>query len=460
VNLRFGLYYLAALLLLFAAGIWLVWQNWHKYQNFELFWLLPLAALLISAIAIGHILQRTSAWVMRSQKRLQCSSAQLKEARQAHQALLEHSNLIICTLDGKGRYMSMNRYGLDILGVEFSEIEGKYFEEHLDSAGAARMRGMLQTALLLGQAAQNLEPLNLAGQERFLEIHMKSLESTLPSNQRVLLLMRDRTEQKLFEQRMWQTEKLASLGLLAAGVAHQINNPLGILMGFCQLLRDGSSPDAPGQRELGIILEQGAECKRIVDGLLSFTRLGELGGGRCDLLGGLHSVLDTVRPVLESKGIVLILNLPPALPECRAKDSSMQQVFLNLIANAMDAMPEGGELMISAGLKNKEPMQGSMHGTLPESHSYVQISFQDSGPGIPEENLERIYDPFFTTKPVGKGTGLGLSVAYGIVSEHGGTIIAQPQVSKPGQEEGGACFIIRLPVLDEAGFRERPTASG
>ena len=361
---RFYAIYLLVLALLALAGAWLAWQNQAAAMTPEILMLFPLAALLVCALAIFHVRLRALAWANEKEDLLARRSAQLEESRQAYQALLDHSGLFIATLDHEGCYLSMNRHGLDLLSTGLAEIEGKYFEEHLDQDGAPRMREMFQAALDQGQAGRNLEPLFLGGRQRFVDIHMRSLDSGGTGTLRVLWLMRDQTEQKLFEESMWQTEKLASLGLLAAGVAHQINNPLGILMGFSQMLRDTSSPDAPGYRELGIILEQGAECKRIVDGLMNFTRLADLGRGSSDLLTGLHSVLDTVRPVLTSKGINLLLDLPSSLPGCRAQDSSIQQVFLNLISNAMDAMPEGGDLKISASLKRKEPFQGNLHGTL------------------------------------------------------------------------------------------------
>ena len=447
---RFLVTYLGALILLSLAGIWWSRQYQTESNHPEMLWIMPAACLLICAAAMAHMLRSARGWARRNQELLDRQSAQLEESRQAYQALLDHSGLFICTLDRMGRYLSMNQHGLDMLGAGLADIEGKYFEEHLDQAGAARMRSLFQAALSNGQASRSLEPVFLGGRQRFMDIYLKALQSGLPDQNRLLLLMQDQTEQKLFEERMWQTEKLASLGLLAAGVAHQINNPLGILMGFSQLLRDGSSPDSPGYRELSIILEQGAECKRIVDGLLNFTRLADLGGGKTDLLSGLYSVLDTVRPVLGSKGVSLVLDLPQSLPGCQASDASIQQVFLNLISNAMDAMPKGGELKVSARLKNKEPLQGSMHGTLPDSQNYVELVFQDSGPGIPPADLERIYDPFFTTKPVGQGTGLGLSVAYGIVREHGGTITCVQAPAQADGEPAGACFVIRLPAPDEA----------
>lgn len=455
MNFRFIAVYLAALALLAVAGAWWVFWPVHGGGGQAMAVIIPLGSLVLAALAIGHLGMHARGWARDKQQQLDRRSAQLEEAREAYQALLDHSDILIFTMDEQGRYLTMNRYGLRLLGAILGEIQGKYIEEHLDQAGAVRLRELLQTALQDGQAGRNLEPLCLGGRERFMNIHLKMLEGNGRLKRRVLVLMQDQTEQKLVDERMWQTEKLASLGLLAAGVAHQINNPLGILMGFGQLLLEATEPGEPGHHELGIILEQGSECKRIVDGLLSFTRLSDLGSGGCDLLTGLHAVIDTIRPVLKSQGVELDLDLPVSLPICRASGGSMQQVFLNLIANAMDAMPGGGRLMVSAQPKTKEPRQGSLHGTLPDAKSYVEIVFQDSGPGIAPENLERIYDPFFTTKPVGQGTGLGLSVVYGIVREQGGTITCQGAPSGD-QDAVGACFIIRLPIQPD----EAPEAGG
>ena len=234
-------------------------------------------------------------------------------------------------------------------------------------------------------------------------------------------------------------------GLLAAGVAHQINNPLGILMGFSQLALDKAPEGAPFRRELTIIREQGRQCKEIVDGLLGFTRLSELGAGRGDLSAALLMVSDTVSGVLQSRGITLERDLPTDLPPGPPGCGAVQQVLLNLINNAAEAMGRGGVLKLAARAKTKPPRQGDGHGTLPPTPSYIEIILEDDGPGIAPEVMPRIFDPFFTTKPEGKGTGLGLSVAYGIVRELGGTLTAESP--PPGAVHGrGARFTIRLPL--------------
>ncbi len=420
---------------------------------------LPLAAILAGAVALSLAVGWwAAAWFQRrmqaDRERARRQSGALRRVRQTQQALLDHSDALVFTLDHQGRYQSMNRFGLDYLGVGLEEISGKYVEEHLDEKSAPLFRELLDQALAEGQARGVRQKLCLAGRERYLDLYLKVIGSPWEDSRLVLVIIRDQTEQKLMEDRLWQTEKLASLGLLAAGVAHQINNPLGILMGFCELLQDKCPPDGPGRRELEIIYQQGRQCQRIVDGLLNFTRLSDLGSGHGDLLAGLRSVVELLGGLLEQRGIELELELPSRLPPSAADAGAMQQVFLNIIGNALDAMPQGGRLLVSAELKTKPPRQGTRQGTLPPGPSYIEVVIEDSGPGIAPEHLERIYDPFFTTKPVGQGTGLGLSVAYGLVREYQGTIACQSP--PPGREEpGGTRFTIRLPLS-----RLSPAAAG
>ncbi|MCB2185365.1 MAG: PAS domain-containing protein [Deltaproteobacteria bacterium] len=412
-------------------------------------WLGAATALLLA----GGLVFWAWAWRLRGQARQQAAGARrlseaIRRTRETHQVLLDHTDALIFTLDQEGRYLTFNRAAREVLGHGPVPAEGKFVEEHLDPPGAAKFRTALARALAEGEARLTRQPLKLVGRERFLDLYLKLLGPPGGSGLQVLCIVRDQTAEKLRDDMLWQTEKLASLGLLAAGVAHQINNPLGILMGFAEILADRTPAGAPGHRELAIIQEQGQECKRIVDGLLNFHRLSELGLGRPDLLASLHAVLQLVSGVLKHKGIQVDLDLPDRLPPTPAGGGVMEQVLLNLLANAMDALPRGGLLRVGAAYRVKPPRQGDLHGTLPAGPSYVEITVQDNGPGIAPEHLERIFDPFFTTKPVGQGTGLGLSVAHGLVRELRGTLTCQSP--PPDGSPPGARFTVRLPVEDAA----------
>jgi len=224
-----------------------------------------------------------------------------------------------------------------------------------------------------------------------------------------------------------QSEKLASIGELAAGVAHEINNPLGVILGFSQVILRKLPEDDPLRKPLTSIEREGLRCKKIIQGLLDFSRhtmptfqpvnLNDVVESACDLF----EYQITVNNVKMTKGFA------PNLPEIRADANQLQQVFSNLIINAYHAMPKGGDLRITTRAVG----------------DHVQAIFADTGVGISPENLKRIFDPFFTTKQVGKGTGLGLSVSHGIIESHGGKIEVDSQVDK------GTTFVVSLPVKQE-----------
>jgi signal transduction histidine kinase len=227
-------------------------------------------------------------------------------------------------------------------------------------------------------------------------------------------------------------EKLASLGTLAAGVAHEINNPLGVMLGFCDLLVRKKAPGSQEYDDLKIIERQGMHCKQIVENLLSFARVGQEKTTDTDLNECLGEIIKVVQHSLEMKGIELRTELANPLPRVRGDDRQLQQVFLNLINNAAAAMPMGGRLTLRTA-----PGAGGQRAT-------VQV--QDQGTGIAPEHLDHIFEPFFTTKPEGEGTGLGLFVSYGIINKYGGTLACQSQIHDGGERPRGTIFTVELPA--------------
>ena len=224
-----------------------------------------------------------------------------------------------------------------------------------------------------------------------------------------------------------QSEKLSGIGEFVAGVAHELNNPLTAVMGFSELLQRAEVN--PKQRGfLETIHKSALRCQKIVQSLLSFARRHTPERKLVCVNSLVEAALDILHYQMRTSNIEVITRLQKDLPSAMVDPHQLQQVFLNIINNARQAMEahrtEGSCLRL----------------TTEQCGQMVRVSFQDNGPGIPEENLSRIFDPFFTTKEVGKGTGLGLSLCYGIVHEHGGTIRAR---SKPGE---GATFIIELPL--------------
>lgn len=241
---------------------------------------------------------------------------------------------------------------------------------------------------------------------------------------------RDITEERRLQQEVIQQEKMAAIGILAGGVAHEINNPLGGILAFTQLLLKDAREKENGELmgDLKEIENAAVRCKKIVADLLDFSRVSK-DRERCevDVNMLLQSVLPFIRSEIKSLNVDLELRVEEHLPKVEAVPDRLQQVFLNLMTNACHAMPKGGKLSIETR---------SMDGA-----SKVMVSVQDQGGGISDENKERIFDPFFTTKQPGKGTGLGLSISYRIVKEHGGNIEVESELGK------GTKFTVVLPAV-------------
>jgi two-component system NtrC family sensor kinase len=231
---------------------------------------------------------------------------------------------------------------------------------------------------------------------------------------------------KATQNQLIQSEKLSGIGEFVAGVAHELNNPLTSVMGFADLLQQANMPESE-RRYLDMIAKSAKRCQKIVASLLSFARRHAPERKVVCVNEIVESAVEILQYQMRTSNIEVIMQLDPRLPATEVDSHQMQQVFLNIINNAKQAM-EGRDV------------KGCLRVTTETADGRVRVIFSDNGPGIPPENITKIFNPFFTTKEVGKGTGLGLSLCYGIVSEHGGTITPY---SKPGE---GATFVIELPI--------------
>ena len=239
-----------------------------------------------------------------------------------------------------------------------------------------------------------------------------------------ILILEDVTGRVQLEEQLQISEKMASIGLLAAGVAHEVNTPLTGISSFTQMLLQGAEPDDPRTKVLEKIERQTFRAAKIVNGLLNLARPTQVDAGPVDVTAVINDVLSLLEHQLRNSRIQVRKELAPVAPIVQGIEYKLQQVFLNLFLNARDAMPRGGWLTIVT--RGGEEM--------------ASIEVADTGSGIPADQLSRIYDPFFTTKDIGKGTGLGLSITYGIVQEHGGAITCDSSVGQ------GTRFTVRLPV--------------
>ncbi|MGA2286372.1 MAG: ATP-binding protein [Dehalococcoidia bacterium] len=258
--------------------------------------------------------------------------------------------------------------------------------------------------------------------------HISATATTIDDEGSVVIALRDVTEEHLMQERLLQSEKMASVGQLVSGVAHELNNPLTGVTGFAQLLLNRNL-DEQTRRDVETIYSEAERAAKIVQNLLSFARRRKAQKGLVNLNTLLERVLELRSYDLRVKNIDLDLDLDPHLPMTMSDPDQIQQVFFNIITNAEHAM-------LSAHGKGKLKIR-----TRAEK-GYVLLSFMDDGIGIPAENVRRVFDPFFTTKEGGQGTGLGLTISYGIVDDHSGRIRVE---SRPNR---GATFVVELPIVE------------
>jgi two-component system NtrC family sensor kinase len=246
-------------------------------------------------------------------------------------------------------------------------------------------------------------------------------------------VVRDVTEERRMKEHLIQSEKLSAIGQLVAGVSHELNSPIGIILGHAELLAEAPDLEPEVRAGADVIVQQAGRAARIVRQLLSFGRRHTPVKQAVSLSKLLRDVVGLVEVdfrVSRSRPIRLVLDLDPTLPEVMADPHQLEQAFLNILTNARQAI-------IASGVGGRVEITASREG-----HA-VRVRCADDGPGIPGHVLRRIFDPFFTTKADGEGTGLGLSICYGIVEQHGGRIWAE------SIEGRGAAFVVDLPIDGE-----------
>ncbi len=245
-------------------------------------------------------------------------------------------------------------------------------------------------------------------------------------------IMKDVSDKMELEHRIYNTEKLASIGTLAAGVAHEINNPLSIILGFTDLLKEKFKDGSQEHEDLKVIEQHANHAKKIVEDLLGFARITEGLEDTVDINYCVNTVATIVKNTLMTKKINIVLALPEKLPKVRGDSREFQQVIFNLINNSVAAMGDaGGTLTLSAGTED----------------TTVHLTVSDTGGGIPDKIKPRVFDPFFTTKKVGEGTGLGLSLCYGIVKKYGGKMSFTSVSSEDHpDQQSGTTFTVSMPA--------------
>ena len=366
---------------------------------------LVIFAILFAAVAVLFFEIR---WSRSLEKRVSQRTEELKKSEEKYRSLVESAEDFIFTVDFDGHFQSMNSFTAIFFGGRPEDFIGRGLSSLFPEKVAQEQFKLVKLVFKAGKSVRDEFEIPLADHTTWISANFMPLKNEEGAVHAVLCIARDITENKNLERQLVNAEKLASLGTLAAGVAHEVNNPLGVILGFCDLLLRKTDKDSQAYDDLKTIERQGLHCKQVVENLLSFARLGEGGSEYAGVNQGIEDIVKVVKHTLDMNGIELSLSLAEDLPLAVGDSRQLQQVFLNLINNATAAMPSGGKLRISTSLER--------------ATRKVVIRIEDDGVGIKPDHLDHIFEPFFTTKPEGEGTGLGLFVSYGIIAKYGGTI--------------------------------------
>ncbi|MDQ3070018.1 MAG: ATP-binding protein [Acidobacteriota bacterium] len=353
---------------------------------------------------------------------------EIDRLREFSDSVLESLNEGLLVVDLADRVVRWNRemdamYGLGRADAVGQTIDAVFDATFVTSLRAARRDSESGTATLFRVPLASRHP----GRPRalLLNIALAPLRTPDGATTGSIIVLQDISSRVQLEEQLQISEKMASIGLLAAGVAHEVNTPLTGISSYTQMLLENADPDDPKTKVLEKIERQTFRAAKIVNGLLNLARPSQ---GEALQPVDMNAVVNDVLALLEhqfkTSSIQVRKELSASTPIVQGIEYKLQQVLLNLFLNARDAMPKGGWVSISTRFDN----------------GFAAVEVSDTGVGIPGEHLARIYDPFFTTKSIGRGTGLGLSITYGIVQEHGGTLACDSAVGK------GTRFTLMLPL--------------
>jgi len=353
--------------------------------------------------------------------------SQLLRERDFNSKVLNNTQSLILVADTAGLVSFANRRCFEAGGYEPHDLLGRRLSEFVHPANLEELERALESTLE-GNQVDNLE---LAITRRDASVgqfsaNLSPMRDEQGAVSSIVAVMTDITEASMLQAKLRHTEKMAAIGQLVSGVAHEVNNPLTAILGFADLLSEDPSVPQSARNDLNVIVQEAQRTKVIVQNLLSFARKMPAQRESVQLNEIIRKTLQLRAYDFSSHNVQIIENLQPDLPEVNGDPHQLQQVVLNILNNAYDSVRDcAGPGLIEIATRQSEDSN--------------QIVFTDNGKGIVYP--ERIFDPFFTTKEVGKGTGLGLSICYGILREHGGEVTCHNNENRPG-----ATFVVRLPL--------------
>lgn len=365
---------------------------------------------------------------------------ELSLLKEFNESIVESVNVGLIAVDKNGRITRCNSTFENILGYSREETVGRDIKEIFDEKFAVKLDNILGKSswhLTEIRNAYKIQTSTVDGELLILNVAIAPLRTNSNEREGAIIVIENVTERVKLEESLQQNEKLSSIGLLAAGVAHEVNTPLTGVSSYTQMLLEMIPETDPKHALLLKVAKQTERASNIAGNLLNFSRTGNATEfSEVDINTLLEDTLQLLEPQIRKSNIEIIKNYAEIPPKIYGNAGKLQQVFTNIIINAKDAIFDGGEIILTTGYHNENE---------------VIIEVADTGIGIETENLSKIFDPFFTTKEVGSGTGLGMAVTYGIVQEHSGTIKVESEVGE------GTTFKLTLPAARQ---QERQLLAG
>ena len=375
---------------------------------------------------IGDLCKSFNTMADQIQQEIKCRNQEEEKFR----AVVESAPYGLITTNDQGKILLVNSELEKMFGYRREELAGQVIEKlipkrfhhkHVED----RTHFFVHSSARRMGSGLNIMGLHKNGHEFPVDVSLNPIKT--PEGVVVLATIADLTERKRLESIVLQSEKMSAIGQLAGGVAHEINNPLGVILWFSQNVVKRIKSGDPLEMPLKSIEREALRCKSLVQDLLTFSRVGKSEKELIDLIETIEGAFSLVLAQSKVKNVDLIKEFSE-VPKIMANQVQIQQIVINLSNNAIDAMPNGGKLFIR------------VHKGKIDSSEAIEIEVQDTGQGVPKDIQSKIFNPFFTTKEIGKGTGLGLSLVYEIVQKHNGKILLDSEVGK------GTTFRVLLPL--------------
>lgn len=363
------------------------------------------------------------------------------------ESIIETTPSPLIVLNRKLNVLSVNKEYLNVFKIKREEVLNRALKDVLPSEflAASQLEEKIFRMLASSQTSPQRFEVTFRNSylgEKILDciltaVKVSTEEKTSLRAPSFLLLLNDITEKRQLELQLLQFARIATIGQLATGIAHELNNPLASVLGFTQLTLEKLSPDHPLRKRIEKVEKSAKRCRKIVQNLLNFSRQEKFQFQPVEVNSLIDATLELCEHQLSLERIKVFKNYSPSLPLIKASPSHLQQVFFNIIVNAIQATPAGGRLEIKTSIcilkEAQEPFS--------KGQKILKIEFKDNGEGLEKEDLNRVFEPFFTTREVGEGTGLGLSISLDLILKHKGNIYAE----SAGKGKG-ATFTVCLPT--------------